>query len=136
MIEMETTAEEFECDYRYGFENENVDETDEINNEPLSEAEYHEKLNAIIASCHGHRCFKYARNLNLEGEIQGKIPLTALDGLNQIRGLTGTPFSDLVAVLIALDFSKVNRMVKGFYDKNPELRRALHEWGKLQVNRG
>jgi hypothetical protein len=127
---MQTDGYEFES--RYGFEDNELDE----DNEPITESEYHEKLNAIIQSCKGHYSFKYAQNLNLEGEIQGKIPMVAFDCLNQISGLTGTQFGDLVAVLIALDFSKVNRMVRGFYDKNPELRLALHEWGKLQSVRG
>lgn len=135
MVRKMHTEEEFENETHYGFETEN-DETNKVN-EPVTESEYHDKIQSIIASCHGHWSFKYAQNLNMEVEIQGKIPVIASDCLNQIHGLTGTKESDLVAVLIALDDRKVQRAIKAFYEsKYPEMRRALYAWGKLQVNRG
>lgn len=125
----------YESQYRYGYENDD-EETDEVN-EPITESEYHEKLNAIIASCKGHWSFKYAQNLNLEGNLSGDVPMIALDCLGSMKGLTGTKVSDLVAVLIALDDRRVQRAIKAFYDsKYPELRRALYDWGKLQSVRG
>lgn len=119
------------------FENEYADdeETNEVN-ESITESEYLDKLQAIIQSCKGHWSFKYAQNLNLEGNLSGDALMVALDNLELMKGLTGTKTSDLVAVLIALDDRAVRRSIKAFYElKYPELWRALYAWGKLQEQR-
>jgi len=76
--------------------------------------------------------FKYIRNLECETEKLVKLPVPAMNGLKFIDGLTGYTESDIIAVLIALQFSKVQRAVKAFYVNNPGVLIALKEWGNLQ----
>jgi hypothetical protein len=137
------TEDEFENEgKKYGLEDDC--ELDEfgypvpVHIEPISEEEYQNALQLIISQTkHPYGGFRYAQNLNIEGKLEGAIPVVCLDGLNCIDGLTGSKLGDMVAVLAMLNESSVQKLIKRLYAKKyPDLRRAFHAWGKLQERRG
>lgn len=138
------TEEGFENEgNRYGFESE--DELDEygypvqVKPEPISEEDYQKAIQIIISQTkHPHGGFIYAQNLNIEGcKLEGSLPAVCMDGLDCVKGLTGSKLGDLVAVLTMLNESGVQKHIKRLYaTKYKDLRIAFHEWGKLQARRG
>lgn len=92
------------------------------------------EVRAIVEKCKVHNRYdvKYIQNLDVETEIVINLPAPAMVGLKMIDGLTGHIESDIVAVLVALQFSKCERIVKAFYNHNPGVLNALRELGKLQ----
>lgn len=95
---------------------------------------YVNEVRAIIERCRTRYKYdyKYIQNLECETEKRIKIPVPAMIGLKCIDGLTGYLESDILAVLVALQFSKCQKIVTAFYNHNPGIRNALKDWGKLQ----
>jgi hypothetical protein len=137
-------TEEFENENRHGFEDIDVEFDEDgypisANVEPVGEDEYQKAIQLIIKQTkHPYGGFRYAQNLNVEGcKFEGSLPVVCMDGLDCVKGLTGSTLGDLVAVLAILNESRVQKLITGLYEtKYPDLRRAFREWGKLQQSRG
>lgn len=92
------------------------------------------EVRAIVEKCKVQNKYdvKYLQNLDCETEIRLNLPAPAITGLKMIEGLTGYVESDIVAVLVALQFSKTQKIVTAFYNHNPGVLTALRELGTLQ----
>lgn len=86
----------------------------------------------IIDKYAGTCGYKYIKWFNLEIVIRSPVVEPSFQGLDQLEGLCLSKRASLSAVFISLNDPAVRDAIFDFYNRYPEVRDALYEWGQLQ----
>jgi len=84
------------------------------------------------AGTYGH---KYIKWFNLEIIIHSPVVEPSFQGLDQLEKLRLNMRASISAVFISLNDPAVKDAILDFYNRYPEVRDALYEWGQLQTKR-